>query len=290
MISLLFSILASTIILVVFKLFERFRIHNFQAIVVNYLVAGTFGFVMQSDAGKIAALPQFSWFYYALALGSFFITIFFLMALTTQRSGLSVVSVATKMSVVIPILFGLLYYHESLGIFKGLGILLALVAVYLTSIKNKHGITIQKKNLIYPLLVFLGSGIIDTGIKFLEEAFVAPEDVAVFSSVLFYAAGSMGLVALLYQKLKGTLHFEAKSIIGGIALGIPNFFSVYCLVGALRSDFMESSGIFTVNNIGVVMLSTFVAIIAFKEKLIPKNWLGILLAIASIVLIALSKI
>ena len=181
MIALLLSMIASTTILVVFKLFERFKINNFQAIVVNYWVAGTFGFVLQGDFKKVQILGEFSWFYYALALGSFFITIFFLMALTTQRSGLSVVSVATKMSVVLPILFGLIYYNESLGILKGLGIILALVAVYLTSIKNKQGITIQKKNLIYPLLVFLGSGIIDTGIKFLEEAFVAPEDVAVFS-------------------------------------------------------------------------------------------------------------
>ncbi|MBW2938405.1 EamA family transporter [Aureisphaera sp. CAU 1614] len=289
MIALLLSILASTTILVVFKLFERFKINNFQAIVVNYIVAGTFGFLLQGDTEKMATLHQFSWFYYALALGSFFISIFFLMALTTQRSGLSVVSVATKMSVVIPIIFGLLYYKESLGILKGIGILLALFAVYLASIKNKHGLTIQKKNLIFPLLVFLGSGIIDTGIKFIEEGFVAPEDVAIFSSTLFYAAGSIGLLALLVQKLKGTLKFETKSILGGIALGIPNFFSLYFLVGALRSDIMESSGIFTVNNIGIVTLSTFVAILLFKEKLIPKNWLGIILALVSIGLIALSK-
>tara|TARA_R110002074_G_scaffold104295_1_gene225182 strand:+ start:13233 stop:14105 length:873 start_codon:yes stop_codon:yes gene_type:complete len=289
LIALLLSILASTTILVVFKLFERFKINNFQAIVVNYVVAGTFGFLLQGDTEKMATLYQFSWFYYALALGSFFISIFFLMALTTQRSGLSVVSVATKMSVVIPIIFGLLYYKESLGILKGIGILLALFAVYLASIKNKHGLTIQKKNLIFPLLVFLGSGIIDTGIKFIEEGFVAPEDVAIFSSTLFYAAGSIGLLALLVQKLKGTLKFETKSILGGIALGIPNFFSLYFLVGALRSDIMESSGIFTVNNIGIVTLSTFVAILLFKEKLILKNWLGIILALVSIGLIALSK-
>jgi drug/metabolite transporter (DMT)-like permease len=289
LIALLLSILASTTILVVFKLFERFKINNFQAIVVNYLVAGSFGFLLQGDTEKITVLYQFSWFYYAIGLGSFFISIFFLMALTTQRSGLSVVSVATKMSVVIPIVFGLLYYQESLGILKGLGILLALIAVYLASIKNKHGLTIQKKNLIFPLLVFLGSGIIDTGIKFIEEGFVAPEDVAIFSSTLFYAAGSIGLIALLVQKLKGTLKFEKKSILGGIALGIPNFFSIYFLVGALRSDLMESSGIFTVNNIGIVMVSTMAGIILFKEKLLPKNWIGIILAIVSIGLIALSK-
>ncbi|MEZ4858061.1 MAG: EamA/RhaT family transporter [Flavobacteriaceae bacterium] len=290
MIYLVLSILASTTILIVFKLFERFKVPNFQAIVCNYFAAGFCGMLLQGDFQKVTVVYQFSWFYYALALGSFFISIFFLMALTTQRSGLSVVSVATKMSVVIPILFGLLYYKESLGITKGIGILLALVAVYLASIKNKHGLTIKKRNLIFPVLVFIGSGIIDTGIKFLEEAFVAPEDVAIFSSTLFFAAGSIGLLVLFIQKLKGTLQFEAKSIVGGLALGIPNFFTVYFLVAALRSNLMESSGIFTINNIGVVTFSTLAGILLFNEKLIPKNWLGILLALLSIVLITLSKL
>ena len=211
------------------------------------------------------------------------------MAVTTQKSGLSVVSVASKMSVIAPIIFGILYYNEGTSVLKILGILLALSAVYFSSIKSKDGISIKAKNLVFPVLVFLGSGIIDTGIKFIEEGFVAPEDVAIFSSTLFYAAGSIGLLALLVQKLKGTLKFETKSILGGIALGIPNFFSLYFLVGALRSDIMESSGIFTVNNIGIVTLSTFVAILLFKEKLILKNWLGIILALVSIGLIALSK-
>jgi len=211
------------------------------------------------------------------------------MAITTQRSGLSVVSVATKMSVVIPIIFGLLYYHEHLGIFKTIGIVLALFAVYLSSIKNKHGITIRRQNLLFPALVFIGSGIIDTGIKYIEEGFVAPEDVALFSSTLFLSAGCMGLVILAVKKLMGTLQFEAKSIVGGIALGIPNFFTVFFLVLALRSDLLESSGIFVVNNIGVVASSTLAGIVLFKEKLIPKNWIGFVLAIISILLVTISR-
>ncbi|MEZ4874556.1 MAG: DMT family transporter [Flavobacteriaceae bacterium] len=290
MIALVLSILASTVILVVFKLFQRFDVSNFQAIVVNYFVAGILGILIQGEFDKIPLLPKFPWFYYALLLGSFFISIFFLMALTTQKSGLSVVSVATKMSVVIPIVFGLVYYHESLNLLKGLGILLALIAVYLASIKKKHGLSIQKKNLIFPLLVFLGSGIIDTGIKFLEEGFVAQEDVALFSSVLFLSAGSIGMAVFLFQKIKGHFSFEKKSLLGGIALGVPNFFTVYFLVAALRSDLLESSGIFTVNNIGVVTLSTLAGILLFKERLLPKNWLGIVLALLSIALMAISKI
>lgn len=288
MLPLTLSICASTLILIVFKLFERYKINNFQAIVVNYFTAGLCGIILQGDFEKLSLWAQFPWFYYAVALGSIFIAIFLLMALTTQKSGLSVVSVATKMSVVIPILFGLLYYKEHLGILKGIGIILALVAVYMSSIKNKHGIRIKKRNLIFPVLVFVGSGIIDTGIKYLEEGFVSETDVALFSSTLFLSAGSMGLIVLAIQKLRGKLRFEAKSLVGGVALGIPNFFTVFFLVLALRSEILESSGIFVVNNIGVVTCSTLAGIFLFQEKLIPKNWIGIILALISIVLVALS--
>jgi uncharacterized membrane protein len=59
-------------------------------------------------------------------------------------------------------------------------------------------------------------------------------------------------------------------------------------VKALRSDLLDSSGIFTVNNVAIVMISTLFGIILFKEKLSTKNWLGILLAIISIFLVTLS--
>jgi len=280
---------ASTLIFVVFKLFDRFRINTLHAIVTNYFVACLCGILGYQGSISIFDLPQFDWFYYTLGLGALFIIVFNLMAVTTQRSGLSVVSVATKMSVVIPVIFGLIYYKESLGIFKVVGILLALVAVYLTSIKSKNGIAIKKENLIFPVLVFFGSGIVDTSIKFLEGSFVAKNDVPLFSAVVFAAAAIVGTVLLMIQMLRGKFNFEAKNILGGIALGIPNYASIYFLVQALRSGIFESSGIFTINNVAIVAVSTVVGILLFKEKLILKNWIGIILAIVSILFVALSK-
>ncbi|MAT90533.1 MAG: hypothetical protein CMC35_07550 [Flavobacteriaceae bacterium] len=288
MIYLFLSILASTLIFVAFKLFDRFRINTLHAIVVNYVVACATGLIGYGTSFSIATIPERGWFYFSVALGALFILIFNLMAITTQRSGLSVVSVATKMSVVVPILFGLLYYKEELGVFKGIGIVLALIAVYLASNKNEDGLQIKTKNLIYPVLVFLGSGIIDTSIKFLEDKYVAEDEVPLFSATIFAAAASIGLIILLQQKLKGTFVFAWKNVLGGIALGIPNYFSIYFLVQALRSGILESSGIFTVNNVAIVMCSTLVGIALFKERLLPKNWAGIGLAVISIILIALN--
>ncbi|MBK5191632.1 MAG: DMT family transporter [Flavobacteriaceae bacterium] len=286
MIYLLLSVLASSFIFVMFKLFKRFDINTMQAIVINYFIAclvGFFGFIKETD---ISLIPEKAWFPGTIFLGILFILVFNLAAITTQRSGLSVVSVATKMSVAIPVLFGIMYFNESSGTIKIIGIILALAAVYLTSIKSREGIPINKKNLIFPILVFLGSGIIDTSIKYLETSYVSKTDVALFSSSIFFIAGTIGTGILVVQGFMGTLKITGKNILGGIALGIPNFFSIYFLVMALRSEGFESSSIFTINNVAIVLVSTALGIALFKERLIPKNWIGIALAIISILLVA----
>lgn len=288
MIYLLLSIAASSLIFVVFKLFVKYKVNTLHAIIVNYGVACCCGLLLYRGATTVSMIPQQSWFYAAAALGVLFIVVFNLMALTTQRSGLSVVSVATKMSVVIPILFGVFYYKEALGMYKVIGILCALVAVYLASVKAKDGISVKKENLIFPILVFLGSGAIDTSLKFIEGAYVNDSDVPIFSATIFGAAACIGLLVIGYQVVTKTFEFQLKNVLAGIGLGIPNYFSIYMLVKALRQPQFDSSTLFTVNNVAIVMVSTFLGILLFKEKLLPKNWIGIGLAVLSILLVTMA--
>ncbi len=288
MIYLLLSIASSSIIFVVFKLFARFKINTLHAIVVNYITASTIGILLYQGDLILSSIPQQGWFFNAVALGFLFILIFNLMAITTQRSGLSVVSVATKMSVVIPILFGILYYKDSLGILKISGIILALIAVYLASVKPKNGIALKKTHLIFPALVFLGSGIIDISIKYIEDKYLNTGDLPIFLTTVFGTAGITGLFIVGGQVLRKRFTFNVKNILAGICLGIPNYGSMYFLVKALQNDAFDSSTIFTINNVGVVMISTLLGITLFTEKLHLKNWIGIALAVISIILVSLS--
>lgn len=291
MIYLLLSITASTLIFVIFRLFSNYNINTLQAIVVNYFVACTCGIIGYGNGLEISKIPQYNWFYFTLGLGALFIIVFNLMAITTQRSGLSVVSVATKMGLVIPIVFGLWYYKESLGPYKGIGIVLALIAVYLASVKKTEGIAVTRKNLIFPMLVFLGSGIIDTSLHFLQNDFITDKALLpLFSATIFAAAGVIGIFIIMLQQVRGRFSFKIKNVIGGIVLGIPNYFSIYFLVKALRSGLFDSSGIFTVNNVAIVIFSTLLGILFFKEKLSLKNWLGITIAIISIALVTISTL
>ncbi len=284
---LLLSILASTALFVIFKLFERFKINTLQAIVVNYITASISGFVSYDATISIDYITSSKWFVGAIALGFLFITVFNLMALTAQRNGLSVASVAGKMSVVIPVIFGFYVYNESAGAQKIIGIIIALIAVYLTAVKSKSTFDF-KQGLLLPFLLFLGSGVIDTSIKYLETKYVASNGIPIFSATIFGFAATIGVLILCFKILKKNFKLDKKSIPGGIVLGVVNYYSIYFLLKALQYEGLESSTIFTVNNVAIVMMSTLFGLLLFKEHISKKNWFGITLAIISIILVTLA--
>ncbi|MFY7669937.1 EamA family transporter [Tenacibaculum sp. MEBiC06402] len=285
MIYLILSILISSSLYVIFKLFDVFKVNTFQAIVVNYIVAFIIGYSYSDVKVSVASIPQQDWFYGALVLGFLFITIFNVMATTSQRNGLSVASVSGRMAVVIPIVFGILLYNETISLIKVIGILLALVAVYLTSVKTNQSRSFEGSSLLLPVILFLGSGAIDTLLKYTELNFVPEESVSIFSAYIFGIAFIFGILFLLFQIVRKKEKFEMKSIIGGIGLGIPNYFSIEFLIRALKIKGIESSVLFTINNVSIVLLTTLFGLFLFKEKLENKNWLGVLIAVISILLI-----
>lgn len=286
MIDLALSVLCSSLIFVIFKLFDTYKVQTLYAIIINYVVACFTGLFFYEKTVSFSEIPQKSWFWGTLLLGVLFILIFNIMAKTAQKVGVSVASVATKMSLVIPVLFGVFVYQEKLSILKVIGIVLALAAVYFASIKQKQ-LTVSKRDFILPLLVFLGSGVIDTCINYFRESKLSTEEFPIFSATVFAAAASTGFIFIGYKSFKTPLKINFKNVLGGIALGVPNYFSIYFLLRALQNENLNSASIFTINNVAIVMFSTLLGILLFKEKLSLKNWGGVLLAIVSILLVAL---
>nr|WP_299344067.1 DMT family transporter [Allomuricauda sp.] len=286
MVYLALSVLCSSLIFVIFKLFDVYKIQTLYAIIVNYVVAFITGLFLYEGSFSLSSVMTKSWFAGTLALGVLFIVIFNLMARTSQVAGVSVASVATKMSLAIPVIFGVLMYKERLSMFQVMGILLALAAVYFASIKDNTR-TVPKKALLLPLLVFLGSGIIDTSMKYFEERHLEHEEVPIFSSMIFGAAALTGLLFILIRAPKTSLKINLRNLAGGILLGVPNYFSIFFLIRALSNDRFASASIFTINNVAIVMFSTLLGILLFKEHMSIKNWAGIFLAVVSIVLVAL---
>ena len=286
MIFLLLSILFSTGLFVVFKYFGIYKIDVLKAIFVNYIVAFSMGFFFAERQIPISEIYLQPWFSGALFLGALFVSIFFVMAMTAQKNGVSVTSIAGKMSVVVPVFFGILLYNESVTFLKIVGIIMALIAVYLSSVKEEK--SEKKGTLLLPILLFIGSGTIDTLLKYIQENHVSDEDVSVFSGSLFGIAGAFAFLILVIKTIKKRESFGYKNIIAGIILGVPNYYSIIFLIKALQNKNFESSTLFTINNVAIVVVSTLVGLFFFKEKFSIKNKIGVAMAILGIILVTIA--
>lgn len=282
MIYIILSIIINALLFIIFKLFKRFNVNTFQAILFNYI----FAFILAMSSSKsdygMAEIPQQNWFFGACILGFLFISIFNVMANTVQKMGLSVTAIAGKMSVVIPIIVGLIVYKESLGAFKLIGILFALVAVFLASIKED--VKLNKEYIYLPVILFLGSGILDALLKYFEKQSVSDNETATYTGTIFFIAFILGIIRVIFQTIKSKFKFQLKNLIAGIVLGVPNYYSIFFLLKALKTNDLESSTVFTINNVGIVLFSTIVGLLLFQEKLSKRNIIGVFFAMCAIVL------
>ena len=291
MIHLILCIFFTTLIFIIFRLFRTYRIETFQAIVVNYITASLCAYFFKTAEFEFHNIFEKNWILLSLFLGALFISVFYIMALTTQKYGVSVASVISKMSLVIPVTAAYFLYGDKFNWIKVVGIIMALAAVYLINIREnsnkKLGIKTQATILVLPLALFFGNGLIDTMLKFSQAFYIPANENEFFISSLFGTAAVIGVISLVYRKLIRAKRFVYKSLPGGIILGMVNFFSLFYLLKAL--DGVESSVVYPLLNVGIVFLSAVTGFIMFKEHLTAKNKMGIAFAIIAIIFIASSE-
>ena len=283
---LVLSIVFSTFINLVFKWFSVFEVNKIQAILVNYLVCFIIGSVLSGDY-DILNIVGSDWFKYCILLGCLFVAIFFSMAMTTEKYGVSVNAVSAKMSVLIPVLFAYAYNSEKLSIQFIFGILLSLFSIYLITKKNQT--LIQRKYVYLPVIVFLGSGLIDTSLKLLELNYSNAISINTISYTIFLGAFIVGITFYTIKERFNFNNWSSRNIMSGVILGIPNYLSIYFLLVAIKSFSLKSAFVFGINNIGIVLLSTLLSVIIFQEKLSSINKFGVLVSVLSIILIAYSS-
>lgn len=279
---LIISIILSTIIIVTFKVFDQLKISVVQAITVNYLVASGFGFASEPGSFNLTTLPNQPWFYFAIIMGISLIVAFNLFALSAQKAGVAITAISSRMSVAIPIVLGFLLFKDSSGMVKITGIIIGLVAFYLTSKKDK-AIRVKKSYILLPVILFLAVGINDSLMKVAEHYFLS-DDFVPFLATSFGFALLFGLLVFIFRTIKDKKKLEGKNIVAGILLGLLNWYSTLFVLKGL--DVFEVSFFMPVYNIGVVALASLTGFIIFKEKLTRINRTGIALAIIAIILIA----
>jgi drug/metabolite transporter (DMT)-like permease len=292
MIFLVLSILSTTILYLLFKWFAVKGVSVFEAIVINYLFAFFLGMSLVPDlSGALEHAMQLpTWMWGGLLLGFSFIGIFNITGKSAQLIGVSNTTIAGKMSLVmVVILFSLTNPEEKLSWLSYVAIGLAILGIIFSSFKA-DGKKPQGNWILYPVIIFMGSTLIDYMIPKLSETAQSPEDLALYSCLPFLTAGLTGFGYVGIEKWRGAqkkFRFSKLEWLYGGLLGLVNFFSIFFLVKTINANWMSKSSIVCINNLGVVMCGTLLAIFIFKERLNKLNWLGLGLAMAALLLLLL---
>jgi len=285
--TLILCIIVHTFIVVIFKLFVRHEVNSFAAIVVNYWVCMILGSLMLGHIPLFTYGMETSWVPFAIALGIIFIFGFNTAALSVKYAGIAVTTIMQKMSLLISAGFAIIFFSESLHWAKFFGLTLAVIAILLVNRKPRTAKPSANdlQRLIYPILILVFSAIIEVILYYVQRTGISLNADAELTTFGFSIAAIAGFFLLGGMYAARRISFQWKDVVGGIALGVPNFFSIYLILILLGQGF-EGSVLFPLLNISVMALASVIALSGFRERLSIVNIVGIVAALASIVLIS----
>lgn len=301
MIAALLVIITNSLVFVLFKLFQRYQVHIKRAIIINYTTAVIISYVAIRQSLDFNLLWNAKWIIPAIIIGIIYVLNFYVIDICTKNFNLAVTSLSGKMSVVIPVLTGIIILNESFGWIRVVGIILALLSLFLILKPEKFSKSklfffspAKIMKLYIPIALFLFYGISDALFQISQKKLfyssIYPEsggfsnENGIFVLTVFSICLVFSILFTTIRKENPVRFYKFRDIIGGIALGVVNLIGGFMLLEAV-SQVNNTGVLFAVINICVVILTTIIGILYFKEKLLPINIVGIGIAILSLVLL-----
>ena len=288
MIDLAITITTFSMMIMLFKYFEKIGVNNLIAITLNYFTAGILAlssYLTENSIYELRNNINLNLLIIGLIVGGLFVITFNLYAYSAQKIGITLSTVSNKMSMVIPILIGIILFKEEITFFKILGIFLALGAIVFSSKEDKKSKKLSKTNIIILFLLFIGQGLADGILNWGQRNILNSENMNLFFTMIFLSAGFAGGLYSIFKIKTSNLVMDKKSIFWGITLGIPNYLTLLYFIRSLKNELFSSYQVFPIVNIGVIVMCTILSVIIFKEKVTIFKWIGVGFGILAISLI-----
>jgi len=281
MMYIVFSVVCSVTVAVLLKIARRHDVDVRQAIAVNYVVASAMCLVILQPSWAELQRSVASW-QILVALGVLLPTVFLAMAASVRYAGIVKSDAAQRLSLFIPLLAAFLLFNESLSTQKLAGIIVAFAALTCLIGRSQSNATNDTSTptrhaWLWPLAVWLGYGVIDILFKQMARAGTA------FSGGLLAAFILAGVVIFSYL-FAVRARWHRRHTVAGLLLGLANFGNILFYIRAHQHFPNDPALVFSAMNIGVISAGTLVGAAAFGERLSVRNWTGLALAVAAIVI------
>ena len=285
MVYLVFSIICSVTVGVLFKLARRYQINLAQAITWNYLFAIVLSLMCFKPDFSSLTTANISPIYWAL--GILMPCIFIFLGLSVRNAGLARTDIAQRLSLFISLSAAYFLFKEDFDRYKEVGIVFGFAAIIFTMYRKSDRVS-SKRSWLYLLLVFIGFGTVDVLFKMVSQITIIPYTTSLF--VIYCVAFIISMLYLLYLVWRKKTKLQLVNFFCGCILGVFNFGNILFYLRAHKEMADNPSTVFAAMNMGVIIAGTLIGIFIFRERLSRWNYIGLALALVSIILITLSKI
>lgn len=257
--------------------------------------------------GKLACSP------FSLSLGVLFGVVTMVQTLTNSAAlhcgPWSYTTVLVSLSTIIPAISGALFWKESIGIFQIIGMVL-LVACFILSVNTGHddGHAASLRWLVLCLVAFVSNGAIGVMQK-VHQSSIHKEELSAFLISAFVVSTLFSLVVygvypLFNRRPSGTPvqadHNENNSVLtttrlstGKILLIVALFVVIGITTAMIHSFNLYLSGVLpsavffpVVNGVSLLLVTLF-SVVLFHEKLTLRQWIGLGIGTAAVLLLCL---
>lgn len=282
MLFLILSVICSVTVGVLFKVARKYPVNIPQIIAWNYVVA--FGFCYFFFNPDIKLIENNAPWGIYISLGILLPSVFLFLAASIKHMGIVKTDVAQRLSLFISLLAAAVLFKEEFTLFKIMALLIGFLALLLILSKKTGN---SKNKWIFPTVVFFGFGVID--ILFKQIALYTNLEYTTSLFVVFGIALLVMISFVVYQFNFRKTVLNTKSSLFGVMVGVFNFSNILFYLKAHQEFAHNPSTVFAGMNLGVIVLGSLVGILVFKERQTKTNFLGLFLALLSIILIAISQ-
>lgn len=249
---LILSLTSSLIIAIALRGFENKGYDRVVVIASNYIVAGSLGILLSKPSGMQQGVLPF-----AIVVGLLFFSTFVVYSLVIKKDGIAPAVTFGRISMAVPVFVSILFWGEHPSYLNWLG----LIAVIVVILKWEGKISRLSPSLI---ALFLLSGTISTSMKFFKVKFPGVDE-GRFLIFLFFSAL---IWSWLYLFMTGR-KLQLFPIISGLIIGVPNFFSSFFLLKALKT--VPAYVSFPFISANLIIFSSLAGYLIFSENLCKRK-------------------
>lgn len=273
---LILAIASSALVSVIMRLSDRKVTGNIAMLAVNYLMCVAVSVVYAGDNLFVSAPGLTGAVLMGIINGMLYLGGFVLLQLNIRHNGVVLSSTFMKLGLLVSLAVSVIFFHEVPDLLQIIGFCLAVGAIVLINFKRESGGEAGFKAGL--ILLFLVGGMADAMSKIFEEL----GNSALSDHFLVCTFLMASLLCTVLMTVKGQRPGKWEAIFG-LLIGVPNFFCAKFLLGALKS--IPAVIVYPVYCVGTILVVSMIGVLAFRERLEKRQWLGMGLILIALVLL-----